>query len=54
LSGNIPNVLDHAEGLGYGGMFLHYGLRFKAFTAGVMFFGYAGKSLDKYEVGSNR
>jgi hypothetical protein len=54
LSGNIPNVVDHAPGIGGGAMFCHYLLRFHAYQKGVMFFGYAGKGLDKYEVGTNR
>ena len=54
LSGNIPKVFDHAEGIGAGAMFCHYFLRFHAYQKGVMFFGYAGKGLLKYEVGTNR
>ena len=54
MSGNIPNMADHAPGIGAGAMIFHYAIHLYAYQKGVMFMGYGGKGLNKYEVGKNR
>ena len=50
----LPTFADHNPDMTNGGMFWHYAMHAYAFQKGVMFLGYGGKGLDKYEVADKR
>lgn len=50
----LPAFSDHNPEMGWLGKIFHYAMHAYAFQKGVMFLGYGGKGLDKYEVADKR